>query len=163
MNLKSLLSSSGFSILCHSRNNYHTLIIAISIVSISLHSLAPQTGSPYFGFWSSMVDQETTVPLPSFHQTAKTDCFSLYVLESLIFVKINQNSFSTRCKAHSRTLCNSWALNHARCRLNKTQECFPRQAVEMFNSLHSRIKEQRQSVFIKRVQGWLKSNILWSW
>lgn len=34
------------------------------------------------------------------------------------------------------------------------------QAVKMFNILPSHIKELRHSVFVKRVQGWLKSDLL---
>lgn len=51
------------------------------------------------------------------------------------------------------TLRNGEALNQAGCKLSKTQEFCPNQAVKIFNSLPSHIN--------KLMQGWGKSNMLY--
>lgn len=77
-----------------------------------------------------MADQETTVAL-CFNELQRLTVFSQHLLESPIFVKSDQNSFSTSGEMQGRALYNSGSLNLTRCKLGNTEECFPNQAVRV--------------------------------
>lgn len=61
---------------------------------------------------------------------------------------------------HGRARRNSGALDHVVCRPRKIQECFPSEAIHIFN-VYSHSKELRHSVFVNSMQGWLKSYMLY--
>lgn len=81
-------------------------------------------------------------------EATNTDCFQSIRSGKLnLDFKRNQNPFSTsEGKVHGRTLLIIKALNQAGYRLSKTQECFPNQAVKIFNRLSSYIRAEAQSV-----------------
>lgn len=72
---------------------------------------------------------------PLFQELGILTVYGQYVLSSLVYIKENVSSFSTRTEVHSYNVRSKCNLDFPRCRLTKTRDNFPHSAIRMYNSL----------------------------
>lgn len=99
---------------------------------------------------------------PIFRRLKILTIYSQYILLSLLHVKENLDSLSTRSDCHNYNLRKAHDLNVPFCRLSKMKDCFPTLAYRMFNLLPLSVRQLKDSAFKKRVKKWLLDEAFYS-
>lgn len=78
-----------------------------------------------------------------------------YILNSLLHVYDNIDTFSARNNIHSHNTRNKTKIDIPRCRLSKSADRFPILALKMFNILPGKTKMLNRRGFLRVVKSWL--------
>ena len=99
---------------------------------------------------------------PLFVQSGILTLPSIFVLDALLYVRQNMNSFSLCSNVHNYpTRCNN-NIYIPKCKFSKTMNNFSHKSLNIFNSLPQNLQNLPISLFKTRIKTTLKANPLYS-
>lgn len=95
---------------------------------------------------------------PLFKRLGILTVINQYIYNSLLYIKQNFGFFEVRNELHGKNLRSGSDLNYERCRLRRTQESFPHQAIRLFNCLPTELRNYSEAAFKGQVHRFLAEN-----